>query len=383
VVGLDVLLSTLANDHSQVAQKITRLLIPSYFPSKVSIEEACNRCVTLIKRSPMAGARFCEFAMLEGASPKSLMELVRVLIGLVLSNEKLHADQIEGLLIAAASLCNNLVSEPCYKNALKEFFTGGKVKCLFAAASTGHAQPSVLNICSVVSPDDVAGLVEECMSLVTNCCGLPKNVEMQAKVRSAHRLLLSYSGFDDMFDSLTWLLQKAAYRCHVKFGVEIPKQRVSPGKRKKCKSSVKISAKRKHVGGKNSTTFEYDYSIAVGIACQIKDLVVSKDSREAILGSQALESSFLALKVISEVSIEHCISCEYMDTSPVLAYSGLALHMSLQNISISTNDSGSKNSEGTDSSSILEASCIFFSFTFVLLKSLFSMTLPCIFVFDQ
>lgn len=354
VVGLDVLLSTLANDHSQVAQKITRLLIPSYFPSKVSIEEACNRCVTLIKRSPMAGARFCEFAMLEGASPKSLMELVRVLIGLVLSNEKLLADQIEGLLIAAASLCNNLVSEPCYKNALKEFFTGGKVKCLFAAASTGHAQPSVLNICSVVSPDDVAGLVEECMSLVTNCCGLPKNVEMQAKVRSAHRLLLSYSGFDDMFDSLTRLLQKAAYRCHVKFGVEIPKQRVSPGKRKKCKSSVKISAKRKHVGGKNSTTFEYDYSIAVGIACQIKDLVVSKDSREAILGSQALESSFLALKVISEVSIEHCISCEYMDTSPVLAYSGLALHMSLQNISISTDDSGSKNSEGTDSSSILE-----------------------------
>ncbi|KAJ6678307.1 CONDENSIN-2 COMPLEX SUBUNIT G2 [Salix viminalis] len=353
VVDLDVLLSTLANDHSQVAQKITRLLIPSYFPSKVSIEEACNRCVTLIKRSPMAGARFCEFAMLEGASPKSLMELVRVLISLVLSNEKLHADQIEGLLIAAASLCNNLASEPCYKNALKEFFTGGKVKCLFAVASNGHAQPSVLNICSAVSPDDVAGLVEECMSLVTNCRGLPKDVEMQAKVRSAHRLLLSCGAFDEMFDSLTGLLQKAAYHCHVKFGIEIPKQRISPGKRKKCKSSVKISAKRKHVGGRNPTTFEDDYSITVGIACQIKDLVVSEDSREAILGSQALELSFVALKVISEVSIEHCISCEYMDTSPVLAYSGLALHMSLQNISISTNDYGSKKSEGTESS-ILE-----------------------------
>ncbi|KAJ6366744.1 hypothetical protein OIU77_003180 [Salix suchowensis] len=353
VVDLDVLLSTLANDHSQVAQKITRLLIPSYFPSKVSIEEACNRCVTLIKRSPMAGARFCEFAMLEGASPKSLMELVRVLISLVLSNEKLHADQIEGLLIAAASLCNHLASEPCYKNALKEFFTGGKVKCLFAVASNGHAQSSVLNICSAVSPDDVAGLVEECMSLVTNCRGLPKDVEMQTKVRSAHRLLLSCGAFDEMFDSLTGLLQKAAYHCHVKFGIEIPKQIVSPGKRKKCKSSVKISAKRKHVGGRNPTTFEDDYSIAVGIACQIKDLVVSEDFREAILGSQALELSFLALKVISEVSIEHCISCEYMDTSPVLAYSGLALHMSLQNTSISTNDYGGKKSKGTESS-ILE-----------------------------
>ncbi|KAF9678591.1 hypothetical protein SADUNF_Sadunf07G0050500 [Salix dunnii] len=308
VVGLDVLLSTLANDHSQVAQKITRLLIPSYFPSKVSIEEACNRCVTLIKRSPMAGARFCEFAMLEGATPKSLMELVRVLISLVLSNEKLHEDQIEGLLIAAASLCNNLASEPCYKNALKEFFTGEKVKSLFSVASNGHAQPSVLNICSVVSPDDVAGLVEECMSLVTNCRGLPKYVEMQAKVRSAHRLLLTYGAFDEMFDSLTRLLQKTAYHCHVKFGSEIPKQRVSSGKRKKCKSSVKISAKRKHVGGRNPTTFEDDYSIAVGIACQIKDLVVSEDSREAILGSQALELSFLALKrsalsIASRVSI--------------------------------------------------------------------------------
>ncbi|CAK7339662.1 unnamed protein product [Dovyalis caffra] len=357
VVGLDVLLSTLANDHSQVAQKITRLLIPSYFPAKVSIEEACNRCVTLIKRSPMAGARFCEFAMLEGASPKSLMELVKVLIRLVLSHKKLHAEQIEGLLIAAASLCNNLVTEPCYKNALKEFLAGGKVKRLFAAASIGHAQPSVLNICSTVSPDDVAGLVEECMNVVTNCSGLPNNVEMQAVVRSAHKLLLSCGGFDDMFDSLTRLLQKAAYLCRVKFAIEIPKQRVSSRKRKKYKS-VKISAKRKNVGGENSTSFEDYYSIAVGIACQIKDLVASQDSREAILGSQALESSFLALKVISEVSIEHCISCEYMDTTPVLAYSGLALHMSLQNISISPNDNGSKKSEGTDSSSILEASSI-------------------------
>ncbi|GFZ18822.1 ARM repeat superfamily protein [Actinidia rufa] len=82
VVRLDLLLSTLANDQPLIAQKITKLLMPSYFPSKVTVEEACNRCVTLIKRSPMAGARFCEFALSEGASYQSLVELVKVFISL-------------------------------------------------------------------------------------------------------------------------------------------------------------------------------------------------------------------------------------------------------------------------------------------------------------
>ncbi|KAJ9170574.1 hypothetical protein P3X46_018672 [Hevea brasiliensis] len=353
VVGLDVLLSTLANDQPQVAQKITRLLIPSYFPSKVSIGEACNRCVTLIKRSPKAGAKFCEFAVSEGASLKSLMELVKALINLVLSLEKLDADQIEGLLAAASSLCNSLVGEPCYNDALKELFSGGKVKCLFAAASTGCAQSSVFNIFSAVCPEDMASLVEECMHVITNCSGISENVELQAEVRSARKLLLSCDGFDDMFEAQTKLLQKTAYRCHVKFGIELPKQRISSGKRKKC-NSVKISAKWKHVSGKNASDFEEDYSIAVGIGWQIKDFLVSEDTRKAVLGSQALELPFLALKVISEVSILQCVCCEYMETSPLLAYTALALHMTLQNINIRTSECSAKKKDRTDSSSILE-----------------------------
>ncbi|EEF37095.1 conserved hypothetical protein [Ricinus communis] len=316
VVGLDELLSSLANDQPQVAQKITRLLMPSYFPSKVSTEEACNRCVTLIKRSPMAGARFCEFAVSEGASLKSLMELVRALISLALRHDKLEADQKEGFLAAASHLCNSLVGEPCYKNALKELFVGGKVKSLFAYASTRCAQSSVLNIFSSISPEDVAVLVEECMHLITNCSGISDNVELQDEVRSAHKLMLSCDSFDDLFEALTKLLQKTAYRCHIKFGVEMPKQRISPRKRKKCKYAVKISAKWKHVSGKTASNFEDDYSLALGIAWQIKDLLGSEDSRKAIFGSQALELPFLALKVISEVSIMQCVSCEYLDSSP-------------------------------------------------------------------
>lgn len=104
---LDLLLSTLASDQPLIGQKITKLLMPSYFPSKVTVEEACNRCVTLIKRSPIAGARFCEFSLSEGASLHSLMELVKVCISLVLSRNILDGDQIDGLLVAIAYLCKS------------------------------------------------------------------------------------------------------------------------------------------------------------------------------------------------------------------------------------------------------------------------------------
>ncbi|KAK9284726.1 hypothetical protein L1049_023903 [Liquidambar formosana] len=362
VIGLDVLLSTLAKDQVVVAQKITRLLIPSYFPSKVTLKEACNRCVTLIKRSPVAGARFCEFALSEGASLKSLMQLVIVLISSVLSPDKLDPEQVEGLLVAAANLCNDLVIEASYKAALKELFSSEKLKCLISVATTGRAQSSIFNIVSTTSPDDVSGIFEECMGLVTNCSGLSENVERQAEVRSAHKLMLSCDWFEDMFEGLTRLLQKAAFGCHVKFGTEMPKQTVPHAKHKKVKSSAKISAKWKQVSRKktpNTATsiFEEVYPISAGIAWQIKDLITSEDTRKAMLGSQTLELAFFALKVISEVSIVQCIHCEYMDTSPILAYTALALHMTICNVHINgTNNHGTKMNDGLDSaSSSLEA----------------------------
>ncbi|WCJ31403.1 ARM repeat superfamily protein [Euphorbia peplus] len=354
VVGLDVLLSSLLNDQSQVAKKITKLLMPSYFPSKVSTEEACNRCITLIKRSPMAGARFCEYAALEGASLKSLLELVRTLMNLVLSQDKLDTNQLEGLLACLNHLCKSLVHDPSYKNALKELFSGGKAKRIFAAASTGCAQSSVLNIFSLISPEDASEVVEECMHLITDCGVISSNVKLQDEVRSAQKFLLSLDGFDDMFETLTQLLQKIAYRCHIKFGIEIPKKIISPRKRKKCKSSVKISAKWKHNRGKATPNFENDYSTALGIAWQIKDMLLSEEFRKVILQSQALEIPFLALKVISEASILHGVSRENVDTTPVIAYAALALHMTLQKINLNTNDQCHTENDRTESSSTLE-----------------------------
>ncbi|KAE8670834.1 ARM repeat superfamily protein, putative isoform 2 [Hibiscus syriacus] len=259
VVGLEVLLNTLASDQPHVAQKITRLLMPSYFPARLAIEEACNRCVTLMKRSPLAGARFCEFALLEGASLKSMMELFKVFISLRLSNAKLGAPVVEGLLVASANLCSSLANEQTQQDSLRELFSGGRVKRLLAVASTAH--------------------LGNCMSIVTDCSDLSENLEKQAEVS-----------------------------CHIKFGTEAPKQNVSPVKRKKAKSSSKTSVKWQH----------------------IKDMLSSEDTRKAMISSQALELPFLALKVISEVSIEQCEYYEYLDPYPVLAYTTLALQMALQ-----------------------------------------------------
>ncbi|XP_022963354.1 uncharacterized protein LOC111463584 [Cucurbita moschata] len=353
VVSLDVLLTVLAHDQPIISQKITRLLIPSYFPTKVSIEEACSRCITLIKRSPMAGARFCEFAASEGASLKSIKELVQALINLVSSSAKLDENYIDGLLLSAKYLCNSISSELCYKNDLKDLFTGEKLKCLLSVAHSGRARSSLFDIVSMFSPDDLTDLLEECMQLITNCSGLSGDLAKQAEVRSGHKFFQACDALDVMFEAMTLLLQKSAYRCHIRFGTEIPKLSVSPAKRKRCKLSGKVLSKLKRFGGKKCMSFEGDYLVAVGISWQVKDLVSDEKMKSALLSSQTIETIFLTLKVICEVSIVECVDYEFMDVSPVLAYTSLALHMALKKCCSknSTSNSGTKNKIVTDSSS--------------------------------
>ncbi|KAK7295138.1 hypothetical protein RJT34_18042 [Clitoria ternatea] len=330
VVGLDLLLSALASDQPPVAQKITKLLLPSYFPSNVPIEEACNRCITLVKRDPMAGARFCQFSILEGASRTHLMELVKVFLNMVLSPDKLDANQVEGFLVATSYICDNLASEPCYINALKEFLAGEKVRGLLTVAPKGQAQSSLFNIVSTLCTDNVPEVLKECMAVIRNCSDLPKDVDRQSEMRSAHKLLTSLGGFDDMFEALTALLHKAAYRCHIKFGVDMPYVCLSFSERKKSKSFGNFSIKSKMTHKKQS--FKDDYLVAVGVAWQVSDLLLNEDARKAILTSQTFEMLFFSLKLISEVSIVHCGHCEYMDIAPVLAYTALALQMTADNV---------------------------------------------------
>ncbi|XP_058081302.1 uncharacterized protein LOC131229378 isoform X2 [Magnolia sinica] len=345
VVGLEALLSSLSNDHPLVAKRITRLLIPSYFPSKVTPKEACNRCVALIRRSPTAGARFCEFALSEGSSPKPLMELVRFCVSLSLSPDGLNPDQIDGFSIAAANICSSLLSEASNKMALNELITGKKLKRLLSVVTSERAHASVLNIASMTSPDNAAWLLEQSMDLLRNCVSLSENVEKQAEVRAAHKLVLFCGRFDDFFEALVNHLQRTASRCHTKFGSDMPMHCI-PTRRKKVKLSVKTSTKSSMVNGKRLSNcgisnVEGDYVIAAVMAWQIKDLLVSVDTRNAVLNSPISDLALSALKVISQVNIEQCIHCEFLDTSPVLAYTSLATHMALHNVDVAnTSDVG-------------------------------------------
>lgn len=337
VVPLDVLISALADDQPVIARKITKLLIPSYFPSKVTEEEACKRVITLIKRSPKGGARFCEFVALEGASLGSLMRLFKFFISLTVSPVKLSEEQIEGLLVAASHLCSVLAKDASLLVALKEELSVEKLKSLFAvASSTTHAQSAVCNIISLTSPDAAGDLYGDCMGLIMKCSGILDNIERQAEVRCAHKMIVSSGCLDDMFEDLVGLLQRAAHSCQEKFEIGLGKQ-IRSAKRTKTRSSMKISSKSKHGKGKippgtDENRFLEDYALAVGVAWQIKDLLLSDNTRKAILGSQNLKGAYSALKVISEASILHSQQYYYLNMYPVSVYTTLTLHMSLCNV---------------------------------------------------
>ncbi|KAM0032324.1 putative armadillo-like helical, condensin-2 complex subunit G2 [Helianthus debilis subsp. tardiflorus] len=334
VVNLDVLLSTLAYDQPLVSQKITKLLLSSYFPTAVSPEEACNRCVTLIKRSPLAGARFCEFCLSEGASPQSLSLLFKILVNLVLSPANTSSDQIDGILMSAANICSNLATETKYKSALKDELTSKKLMSLFAAANTGRAQAAVCSIVSSVLPDAAGVLRQECLKLVGKCVGLSDDKEKQAQVRLVHKMLMSCGWIDYMLEAFTKLLQKTANGCVEKCDTERSKQDTSSGKKRKVKHGVKVSVKSNRVSGKK-TSFIDDYAVSVCIAWQLKDLLKYSDTCKAVLGSKSLASVLNALKVILEFDIMECMQCDYINNSHVVAYTSLSLHMSVKNSTIS------------------------------------------------
>ncbi|CAH8386514.1 unnamed protein product [Eruca vesicaria subsp. sativa] len=328
VVSLDVLLSVLASDQTNVAKGIARLLMPSYFPSRKRAEEACTRCRTLINRNPLAGARFCEFLVSLGATVQSARQLVGFFLDSILSGDKLEENQVEGLLLAAYYLCKNLVADSGCMASLKESLPGEKLKSLLAFAPTAQAQSAVFDILAMVSPEIVSDVLEDCMSLVINCGGLPGDAGRQVEIRSVHKLLLSSNAFSDLVGTFTSILQKTAYRCQINFGNEVERKNVYSATRKKSKSS---SAKWKHVSEKNAISFEDDYSVAVGIAWQIKDLLSTEDARKSILESD-IEELCTALKVVSQTSIMQASCYGYMDVYPVLAYTSLALHMTLRNL---------------------------------------------------
>lgn len=336
VVGLGTLLSSLADDHPRVARKITKLLIPSYFPSKLSLKEACARCIALIKRSPTAGARFCEYALSEGSSPRSLVELIKVSITLALSpsGSGMNSDQIDGLVIASAKLIKGLSEEGSSLVPLREF-ANGKLKLLLKTAVSDGAQAALLSIVPVLSPDDLSLLHVECMDIVVSAAVTSKQEERQEALLAAHKLIHLNGCSDEMFEALINILQSKASGFAGIYGIESPLCPVASSKRKKGKSLKKTPARSDGVDGNGSSTSvilnDEELAAVAGTSWQINEILKADEMRNAFLQSYA-EIALSSLKVVSQVYIEQCLHIDSLDLTPVLAYLSLATHSALQDI---------------------------------------------------
>ncbi|KAE8796203.1 Condensin-2 complex subunit G2 [Hordeum vulgare] len=335
VVGLGTLLSSLADDHPRVAKKITKLLIPSYFPSKLPLKEACARCIALIKRSPAAGARFCEFALSEGSSPRSLVEFIKVSIILALSPSGLKSEQTDGLVIASAKLIKSLSDEGSSLVALRECFANAKLKLLFKTAVSDGAQAALLSMVPLVSPDDLCVLHIECMNIIVNAAVTSKQEECQETLLAAHKLVYMSGRSAEMFEELINILQSKASYFSGMYGLEPPSCPVASTKRKKGKLLKKTPARSDDMVGNRSSTSvilsNEELAAVGGAAWQLNEILKAEEMRAAFLQSYA-QIAFSSLKVISQVYIEQCLRFKSLDLTPVSTYLSLATHSALQDV---------------------------------------------------
>ncbi|KAL6893501.1 hypothetical protein ACP4OV_007599 [Aristida adscensionis] len=350
VVGLDTLLFSLANDHPRIAQKITKLLIPTYFPSKLTPKEACARCIALIKRSPIAGARFCEFALSEVSSPRSIVELIKFSITLALSRTGLTSEQIDGLVIASVNLIKSLSEEHSSLVTVREFFAKAKLRLVLQTVGSEGARAAVLSIAPVVLPDDLSVLHEDCMDIVLNAVRISKQEECQEAALAAHKLIFLSGWSDELFEALTNILQSRASGFAERYKLEPPLCPVASSRRKKGKSLKKTTASD-HVVGKGSCKSKIsneELDIVAGAAWHINEILKTEETRDAFLQSSYSEIAYSSLKAISQVYVEQCLFLESLDLAPVSAYLSLVKHSALRDVD-ETGTSCSKSSAANQS----------------------------------
>ncbi|XP_031478710.1 uncharacterized protein LOC116249662 [Nymphaea colorata] len=355
VIGVEMLFHHLANDHALVAEKITRLLIPSYFPLQVPTEEACAKCLELIKRSPCSGEKFCEYAFSQGLCSESLLELVRFFCASALSSEATDSGDRECLIIAASKICISLSGDPSLKKAIHKVFLGRKFKDFLKAAVTPRARTSVLNIATLFSPPDVVEALKYCVSLVMEVADVSENSERQDEVRVAHQLIFSCGLFDEMFGALVDQLQQLVPENLFNSDLNTTKSYATHTKGKKVKLSRKVpfnwNSVKVRPPSKSHQIAEVPV-LASSAAWQIKDLLASKHTRVAILVSPLLDLACSVLKIISQVAIERYLHSKLLEISCVEAYMALTLHMALEDKNTTGTHKHNKN-EDCDSDSTL------------------------------
>ncbi|KAJ7120632.1 hypothetical protein O6H91_04G021800 [Diphasiastrum complanatum] len=350
VANLDSILSSLATDNDAVARRLTRLLIPTYFPAKLPVAEACNRCFALIKRFPEAGGRFCAWAMEEGASPASLLELAVTLSRLAQCGS-VETKELEGIILALAEVCNSMASSEEWRNALGKFFTGDILNSLLKAATTPRARSSIMRLASLIPPTHVPELLQYCEALVISKRNISPDSSARHEIKAVHAFVLAWGGFDDLISSLIDLLSAVDYSSiasNTNLRDAAAKRLGSQTKRgsKRANSSRTKATRIKefsslepndNVGSISSS--ERHFIAAAGAAWQVENLLSQSETRKALLSCKFLPELLAYLRKLAQLTLTNFVECDLiargMLLSPVVAYLGLSAHLTLEHDNLS------------------------------------------------
>ncbi|CAM6089519.1 unnamed protein product [Calypogeia fissa] len=335
VAPLETLLSSLGNDNSLVAQRLTRLLLHSYFPPQVPVKEACKRCLVLLKRAPEAGAKFCKWLLVEGASPKSLLQLVESLIRTV-KDDALTQEVRTGILLALSEVSESLLAGRDYKTVIEEMLNGDVLAALMGYAPDSLARSYVLQIASTLPPKDISKLVNYCCELSMRCPVTPADIE---EVSAVHTLVLAWGGLDELLAALTNLLSDSINVPHSTYKAgrdRVPPTQVRGSKDVESAWSSLLTSNSSKPSEAGKGNARYNFIAASGAAWQVEMLLNGEETRLAVLRYGQLKELLQALRTMAQVAITRAAdgSTDLASTchpaSSVLAYIKLYFHIVME-----------------------------------------------------
>ncbi|KAL3681920.1 hypothetical protein R1sor_024876 [Riccia sorocarpa] len=330
VVPVESLLSSLSTDNALVAQRLCKVLLPSYFPAKVAPKEACSRCVVLLKRSPEAGTQFCKWLFSQGASGTSLLELVKTLATMARDEEECSNEVRTEIFHALSEVCKSMLSEDEWSEAIGEVLNGDMLAALIACAPDSLARSYILQVASCLPPKDVSKLINHCADLVMKCSATQADV---AEVRAVHALVLAWGGLDDLLKALVMILSESSTVASLTSPIPVRVQSSVTNRRtgsKRGKSVRRSPSQQEELRRHNSAD---KFTAAVGVAWQVETLLSEEETREAVLANIHLKDVLLGLKSLSRNAIKlaadspSALTSTFYPASAVVAYMKLLIHI--------------------------------------------------------
>ncbi|KAL2619894.1 hypothetical protein R1flu_000099 [Riccia fluitans] len=334
VVPMDSLLSSLSTDTSLVAQRLCKLLLPSYFPSKIAPKDACKRCVVLLKRSPEAGIQFCKWLFSQGASGTSLLELVKTLATMARDDEECSDEFRTEILHALSEVCKSMLITDEWSEAIAEVLTGDMLAALIACAPDSLARSYILQVASCLPPKDVSKLINHCADLVMKCSATQADV---AEVRAVHALVLAWGGLDDLLKALVMILSESSNVATLTspIAVRVHSSVTNRNHGNKRGKPTRPSPSNQEELKKQTQTDKF--TAAVGAAWQVETLLSEDETREAVLANNHLKDVLLGLKCLAKNATKlaadspSALTCTFYPASAILAYIKLLMHIAVWN----------------------------------------------------